>query len=849
MKYSDDDFDADIREHIELETEDNVARGMSREEARYAALRKFGNISKVKEETRAVWIWTWLECLKLDVRYALRTFRKAPAFVLTVVGTIGLALGLNTTLFTIFDAYVLRPLAVHDPYSLYSFNWSTKGQRYHPFTVAEFDDVRRANPAFSDVFGRAMVVARTNGYQMIGEEVSGNYFETLGARMLLGRSLLPGDTDAVVIGELAWKNKFASSPSILGTKVLLLGTSYEIVGVANGDFTGTSQIVADLWIPIIRSGPNAVRQVGVIGRLRPALSPKEARAALEIWSRHETAELSEDQRATGIELESAATSIHMSWRLMAVFSPLLVAFALVLVSACANVANIMLAQAMARQREIGVRLSLGASRGRLIRQLLTESLLLAFPAALVGMMIAQATLHLCERLMFATAPSVWLEIIRFFRLEADYRVFFFVLGAAGVSTLVFGLVPAVQATRPGLYYGTRGEFTADVRPALLRNALITAQVSVCVLLLICSGVLVRSTTQFNHSNVGMDTRNVLQLRFTSQRTDPRIAERLQHTEGVEAVAAVWRAPFYGLLPLIPIAGGEHVNFTSSGFNFVSPSYFGIFHIPILRGRGFSDDEARSQASVAIVSEKTAATFWPHANPIGQTIQLDPDPKQAAWMKLPTYRSALVVGVAQDVMSGGPSEGIDTTCFYFPTDAAGALNQSLLVRTRGDFGAVRRRLDAAVADVSKDSIAFLIPASQAIELNIYPYQVSAGIGLALGSLALALTLAGIYGVLAYFVSQRTKEIGIRMALGASSAGVVSMVLTQSMKLVALGIAIGALLALGVSKLFASQFVSVNVFDLLAYTIGIVAALGAGLAAAYFPSQRAAAVDPITALRCD
>ena len=147
MKYSDDDFDADIREHIELETEDNVARGMSREEARYAALRKFGNISKVKEETRAVWIWTWLECLKLDVRYALRTFRKAPAFVLTVVGTIGLALGLNTTLFTIFDAYVLRPLAVHDPYSLYSFNWSTKGQRYHPFTVAELDDVRRANPA------------------------------------------------------------------------------------------------------------------------------------------------------------------------------------------------------------------------------------------------------------------------------------------------------------------------------------------------------------------------------------------------------------------------------------------------------------------------------------------------------------------------------------------------------------------------------------------------------------------------------------------------------------------------------------------------------------------------------
>lgn len=291
------------------------------------------------------------------------------------------------------------------------------------------------------------------------------------------------------------------------------------------------------------------------------------------------------------------------------------------------------------------------------------------------------------------------------------------------------------------------------------------------------------------------------------------------------------------------------DFTPSGFNFVSPSYFNLFRIPILKGRNFSTDEGLAEASLTIVSQKTAEHFWPGANPIGQVIRISPEAKGSQWLKVPAFHSAVVIGVVQDVMSGGPAAGIDTSCFYFPTSPSGPQNDALLVRTRGDFGMVRRQLDDAVAQVSKDAISFLIPTEQAIALDIYPFRVASWIGSALGCLALVLTVSGLYGVLSYFVSQRTKEIGIRMALGSSAAGVVRIVVALSMKLASIGIVIGTVLALGVSMIFASTFEEIKVFDLVAYFLGIAAAAGSALAAAYYPARRAAAVDPMTALRCD
>jgi predicted permease len=842
------ELEEELRAHREMVQDEFQREGMPEDDARFAAQRAFGNMTSALEASRAVWNFQWLESLMQDVRYAMRGFANAPAFVLTVVGTIGLALGLNTALFTLFNVYVLRPLAVRDPYSLYQFTWIAKNGDWHEFHLKDFEDFRRGNPAFSDALMNHPVITRTDGRQMVGQIVSDNAFVMLGAEAALGRALLPGDDRTLVLSDAAWKSKFAEDPGILGKKLDLLGNSYEIVGIARPEFNGFMSVTPDFWVPWITTGPQAGETGRVIGRLKPNLTLEQASAALEVWSRQTTADLAETRRATGVHLESAATSIPMNKELLGFGAPIVVAFGLVLLIACANVANLMLARAMARQREIGVRLSLGAGRVRLVRQLLTESLLLSVPAALAGVAISEATVHYTQRLLLATAPATYMQIFRLVPLDADFRVFLFVFAAAVGSTLLFGLAPAIQATRPGLMYATRGDFSSDVRPARLRNALVVSQVTVCVLLLTCSGVLLHTGLKLQASDVRLAVDGVLDVHSNEAAIDSKLADRLRREPWVESVAVAWRAPLYGPWRTIPVSTHTQGELVRAGYDFVSPEYFDAFRIPLLRGRNFTAEESRSEAAVAIVSEATAARLWPGHDALGESFRIEPDRNAGRWKKQPAYHAARVIGVARDVTSGFIWEGIDTTCIYFPTGPTGAKNESLLVRVKGDLGLARRALDAATTGVSSQ-LSFIVPMDEAVAIQIYPFRASSWVAMALGGLALALSLSGIYGVLSYLVSQRTKEIGIRMALGASTSAVVRIVLSQSMRLAVVGIVIGATLALGVSRLFASELQNVSTYDPLAYFGSIAVALIAALGAAYVPSRRAANVDPVTALRCD
>jgi predicted permease len=788
-----------------------------------------------------------------DIRYALRGLLRAKGFAFTVIATIGLALGSNTTMFTVFDAFVLQPIAVHDPFSLYEFRWGSKDGGGHRFTLPELENFRVNNPAFSDAFGYEVVWSSLDGQQMLGQRVTVNYFTLLGVEAALGRPLRAEDSGgaAIVLSHSAWENRFGSDPNILGKRIALLGNAYTVIGVARPEFTGTTQAQPYFWVPLTVTAQTPSRWIRVIGRLKPGLTSRQARAALVVWARQTTAERPEGEQAARIYLESAATTIPITPALIAGFAPIIAAFGLVLVIACANVANMMLARGMARQREIGVRLSLGASRFRLLRHLMTESLLLALPAGALGYAVSRMMIRFGTELLSSSMPEAFGGMAKFSAMAPDSRIFWFILAAAAGSTLVFGLVPALQATRPGLTSATRGDISARFRPSLLRNGLVISQVTVCVLLLIVSGILLRGGHRLEERDIRLATRGVLDIEV-QQVSPSRVTDPLSREPWVESVATAWRTPLTGASPTIPItpnispAGGARIRV---GYNFVSPDYFGVFRVPVVRGRNFTSVEGDSEAPVVIISEATARRFWPKQEALGQSLFVEPDPRIDRGQKLPGFHTARVVGIAGDVISGMVTDGLDSAYIYFPTGPAGAQNGSLLVRVKADPEVAKRSMDTLLTNVIPGGVRMLAPMDQLLALQLFPYRMTFWISGFLGLLALILTLSGIYGVLSYLVSQRTKEIGIRMALGATKAAVVKIVLSQSMKMAGIGIAMGSVLAIGASWLCASLVEGINVFDSLAYTGGILCALIGSLAAAYFPSRRAAAVDPASTLRSE
>jgi predicted permease len=850
------ELDEELAFHIELETRKNVTPGMSEADARRRARIEFGGEAIVREACRDARRVNLIETLWQDVRYALRGFRRAPAFALTVIATIALGLGLNTTVFTIFNAYVLRPIAVRDPYSLYGIYWIDRAGRGHRFNWQEYVDFREHNPAFPEAIAVRNLQVRLNGRMAFGQIVSGEYFRTLGVAPARGRMLTPADSSApgrepvAVLSYVAWQNLFGADPEIVGKKILIRGYPFEVVGVARDGFTGLEEQPRDFWAPVSMAtqlmdgpspfGPEHPESFDILGRLRPGWSEEQARAALTPWVGRLTAGRTGGERATGAVLRSRATVVHLDPQGLLILLPILSAFALVLLIACANVANMMLARGMARQREIGIRLSLGAARARVVRQLLTESVLLALPAGAAAFAVSEATIELGVRAMFATLPSEFAEFIRVVPLQPDARVFFFMLGAAIASALLFGLVPALQATRSGIVQAARGDFSSDFRPARLRNALVVTQITVCALLLICSAVLLRGANCIRRLDSGLRTRDVVEIEI-QEKLLARVLARLTAEPLVDILAATANPPLDGMFPML--AGGPAGASLSirAAYNDVSPEYFTVFDLPILRGRNFSAGEAAAAAPVAILSETAARRLWPHEEALGQSLRLGNT-------RTTRHRQALVIGIARDAVMGVVGDEADRTCIYFPTSAR-APGNALLVRVKGDAEAARRTLDAALTAVDPGAVQQIHKMQEFVAGRVYPYRVAYWVSAAVGGLALLLTVSGIYGVLSYLVTQRTKEIGIRMALGATAGAVSGMVLKQLLCLASLGIALGVLLALGASRMFAWRLVMMNTYDGVAYAGAVLLVTAASVAAAYFPSRRAARIDPTTTLRYD
>jgi predicted permease len=857
------DLEEELASHIEMQARKNLAAGMSEAEARRQARIQFGGAAQIAEECRDARGVNLVATMFQDIRYALRGFRRSPILLLTVVATIALGIGLDTALFTIFNASYFRPVSVRDPHSLYEYWWTDRAGEGHDATWPEYREFLARNPAFSEALAFRHTQARVDGRTVLGTLVTGEYFRMLGVGAVLGRTLLPGDFGApgrepvIVLSYRAWQSRFGGDPDIVGRKILLRGYPFDVVGVAPEGFAGLGSRPSEFWAPLsvaarFEDGPDLFgseqpRLLSIVGRLKPGFSVRQAQAGLTLWARRCTAVAPDAGKAMQARLLSRATYKPFNPKSALVFFPILLAFSLVLLMACANVANMMLARAMSRQREIGIRLSLGASRGRLIRQLLTESILLSLPAAVAGFVVSQATISLGVRVLFATLPpGIAGFASRLPALSPDVGVFAFSLAAAVVSAVLFGLAPAMQATRVDVMQAAKGDFGSEFRPWRLRNSLVIGQVTVCALLLITAGILLRGVNRIQSLDTGLSARDAVQI-TVQEKSRARVVARLSTEPVVDILAAAANSPVDNK-PAVPVMLAEGGGLLRSAANNVSPEYFTVFEIPIVRGRNFTSEEARAAAPVAVISQTAAQQLWPKQEAVGQSLRLVPDQRTEASLR--RYQTVRVIGIARDEISRWIFNGEDRSLVYFPTSAPAAGN-ALFLRAHGDVETARRKLDADLTAIDPGAADEIrkIQIKEWVTEEGYSFRLAYWVSSAIGVLALLLTLSGIYGVLSYVVSQRTKEIGIRMAMGATARAVTGLVLKQSMRLGIVGTALGGVLALGVSRILASGLVMINTFDGLPYIGAALLVLSACAAAAYFPSRRAARIDPNFTLRYD
>src|SRR5262245_46297562 len=483
---TDEDFAAELDAHVQLEIDRLVAEGMRPAAARDAALRAFGSPTRAREDFHLRSRWVWAEQFVQDLRYAWRGLRASPAFLATTVLTLAVGLGLLTTAFSVFNAYVLRPFAVQDPDSLYRVAWNAPpdsgGQN---FAWRDYEELTARGDLFTAVVGEDTHPVSSDGRMLAAAYVSDNYFVALGPRLMLGRGLVPADRmqPVAVLGHQAWTRLFAGDPGALGRTVDVDGRPFTVVGVLRLEFGGLDDYPRDIWMPAAERAPE--REVQITVRLRPDVRPAQAEARLAAFASRKAPPKTApaDVRA---DLRPNATANPFSWQLLAVLSPVFAAFALVLLTACVNVSNVMLARAVARQREIAVRLSLGAARGRIIRQLLTEGLLISTIAALTAIALAAWLLRAGTVALFSTLPPSLAALMRVAPMPVDLRVWGFAVLVAVAATLAFALMPAVQASRQPLTDALRGQRSGTRGTSRLRGALVVAQVAMSILLVVAA---------------------------------------------------------------------------------------------------------------------------------------------------------------------------------------------------------------------------------------------------------------------------------------------------------------------------------------------------------------------------
>jgi predicted permease len=816
-----------------------------------------------------------------DVTYSARGLAREHSFTITTVATLTVGLALVTVVFAVFNAYVLRPYAVRDPCSLYEIRWSARqgsaGSAGRTFRWVDYEELRGRKELFDDVIGERNQTVSSESRPLLVAFVTGNYFHMLGGRVLLGRAFadfdarLDGSDPVAVLSYNAWTRRYDRDPAVIGRTIRLNDRLTTIVGVMQEEFLGLNDTPPDAWVPVTMHpmvmkqdlfGVKQPRELAVIARLRAGVTAEQVASALSL----DIARLSEREGTVRAEVLPQATPAPLTAGLVARISPVLAAFALVLIAACANVSNVMLARANTRQREIGIRLALGASRWSVVRQLLVEGLLIAAMAGALALGVASLVLRAGLAIFFMSLPASFAAVARVLPLDLDHRVFLFTLIVAGFATVIFALLPALHGTRLTLTSALRGELSSGARGSRLRNALVISQVAVSKVLIIVAATLVRNGSAVRDTDVGFETHTLVSVtpRGATAKADgfTRAYDALASSPHVARVPATSHNPLTGELPMSPIRMPQGRSMVPVSYMYVSPEYFSTLQIPLDRGRVFAADEARRESKVAIVSAAAARALWPDTDPLGKTVRVWMAPEERPDVithdRLVSTTQIdeqgddmLVVGVAKDVVSGLVYDG-RRPHIYLPTSPGARHASALIVRGHSIADIREDVLESTLRTVDANPLAFsIIALDEALALQTYPMMIASWIGLLLSGIALALSISGLYGVVTYGLSQRVKEIGIRIALGATPAAIIRLVMMQAGRLVAIGSGVGLVISFSALGILAAivPLQNVSILNPAAFTVGTgIVALAAALAA-LFPSRAATRIDAANSLRAD
>ena len=870
-------LDADIHDHIERETQDNIDRGLPPDEARYAALRTFGNVALVQEDTRAVWIPVWLDQFRQDVRYALRNVGRGPGHAAIVVGSSALGIGACAVIFAVLNFALFTPLPVDEPMRLMSLSESNRrtGEAGDVLSYPDFMDVRQAT-SFDGIAAYLSLLPASIGSagepeRHWGTLATANYFAVVKSRFAAGRAFdpdrddLPGQPPVVVLGYDLWQRRFSGDPGIVGRTISINKRAATVVGVTAAGFRGTDVgTVSEFWIPFSmvdehrayaasegRVMTNRGRYwLNAIGRLRPDADALGAQAELDVIARRLNSAHGGSRDDRGFHVERAG-QLNPGLRKMAtvLFSVSLGVTGLVLLAACTNVANLLLGRAWARRREIAARMALGASRSRLVRQLLTESLVLALFGSIAGWIIAT---YVSSLLGVVQTPFGWpLDL----SIPVDYRVLLFCIALSVLTAITFGLVPALRATRVDLTIDLKADASGSVaaRRFGLRNGMVVAQVAICTVLLVGMGLFLRSLHTARGMDLGLTNRNLLLLTFDpglDRRPDSQSRQLLRDVlEEARAVPGVESATLTSSVPLTLVVSNSNFVPAESAKNpgtervrtdiyFVGPEFFATMGISFLAGEDFHFDQAAA-GSAAIVNDAFARAAFPNQSSIGRRVLGD-------------GKALEIVGLVATANSRSIGEA-PRPSIYLPILSAYSAAElprgvTLVVKPTGPAvsygGPLRdtiRRVDPLLAVFNVRTLERHL--GDALILPRLAWALSA----AAGCIGLVIAIVGLYGVISFAVARRRRELGIRMALGARPREILVMILKQGLTLAFVGTAVGLLAALGLTRFGATLLYGVTPADKVTFVLVPSVLAAVALLACILPARVAARLDPVDVLR--